>query len=435
MQIGTAAAALPLVHIRTAGAAGKVSMFFWDHWVPAGNDVAKKQVAAWAEKNKVDAQVDFITSNGFKNLLTINAEAQAKTGHDILTLPTWEVHNQSAQLENMDDLVGRLVKQYGEITAASTYLSKVKGHWLAMPTSWGSQDKGPCARISMMKEWAGIDVTKMYPTEEVETPEARNWTYDTFLKAAEACHKNGKPFGIGLGITADSVDTAGGIFLAYGAALVNAKGDIDVKSDKVRQVLEYAQKLVKVLPDDAVSYDDASNNRALISGSAALIMNPPSAYAVAKRDAPDVAKDCWTFPSPAGPAGRFIPQNLNFWGIWQFSPNKSAAKELVEYLMQREQVEERDNAVIGYDLPPFVSMTDFKVWSEVDPPKGTVYNYPIRKTHHAETAISGMPAPPEIAVQIYNRGTASTMFAKLKSGQSIDQVIAWASGELEGFLR
>ena len=70
LKLGAAASALPLVHIRTAGAAGKVSIGFWDHWVPAGNDVMKKQVAAFAEKNKVEVQADFITSVGNKNLLT-----------------------------------------------------------------------------------------------------------------------------------------------------------------------------------------------------------------------------------------------------------------------------------------------------------------------------------------------------------------------------
>ena len=34
LQLGAAAAALPLVHIRTAGAAGKLTLGFWDHWVP-----------------------------------------------------------------------------------------------------------------------------------------------------------------------------------------------------------------------------------------------------------------------------------------------------------------------------------------------------------------------------------------------------------------
>jgi hypothetical protein len=45
------------------------------------------------------------------------------------------------------------------------------------------------------------------------------------------------------------------------------------------------------------------------------------------------------------------------------------------------------------------------------------------------------PAPPAIAVQIDNRGTIPTMWAKLHSGQSVSQVIAWATDEVEGFIR
>jgi len=37
-------------------------------------------------------------------------------------------------------------------------------------------------------------------------------------------------------------------------------------------------------------------------------------------------------------------------------------------------------------------------------------------------------------VQMYNRGTHSTMIAKLQSGQSIPQVIAWAQDEIKGFM-
>ena len=62
LALGTAAAALPLVHIRTAGAAGKLSLALWDHWVPTGDDAMRKLVGAWAEKNKVDVQVDFLSS-------------------------------------------------------------------------------------------------------------------------------------------------------------------------------------------------------------------------------------------------------------------------------------------------------------------------------------------------------------------------------------
>ena len=67
LALAAATAALPLVHIRTAGAAGKLTVGFWDHWVPPANDVMRKQVQAWAETNKVDdVTIDFITSNGNK---------------------------------------------------------------------------------------------------------------------------------------------------------------------------------------------------------------------------------------------------------------------------------------------------------------------------------------------------------------------------------
>ena len=200
-------------------------------------------------------------------------------------------------------------------------------------------------------------------------------------------------------------------------------------------MLEFAQRLVKFYPEDAVSYDDASNNRALISGKSALIFNPPSAWAVAKRDAPQVAADCWTFPAPPGPKGRFVPTLSYFWGVYSFSPNKTAAKELIEYLMQREQVEARCIAVDGYDLPPYAKLIDFKIWEEVEPPKGTVYNYPIRPWPTSSRSLTAAEASPDIAVQIYNRAIHNQMMARLKEGQTIPQVIAWAQDELEGFTR
>ncbi len=106
---------------------------------------------------------------------------------------------------------------------------------------------------------------------------------DTFLKAAEACQKAGFPFGIGLGETTDSVDTAGAIFQSFGAELVNAKGEVTVKTDAVRQALEYYKKLIAFLPPDAPSWDDASNNKWLISGRGAT--DPESAERLGRRQA------------------------------------------------------------------------------------------------------------------------------------------------------
>ena len=141
LKLGAAASALPLVHIRTAGAAGRLSVGFWDHWVPDGNAVMRQQVAAWSDKSKVEVQADFITSANNKNLLTIAAEAQARTGHDIQTFPTWEVLNHADVLEPVDGLMGTLSAKYGPTNKVVEYLGKSKGHWIAIPSFVGHADE------------------------------------------------------------------------------------------------------------------------------------------------------------------------------------------------------------------------------------------------------------------------------------------------------
>lgn len=422
--------------IRSARAAGKLSVGFWDHWVPGANNTLTKLCNEWAAKEKVDIKIDYITSQGQKNILTIVAEAQAKSGHDILAFPAWNTTDQANNLVPLDDVMAAATKANGAAPAVVEYLGKQGGHWLAVPATPGSQLKGPCGRIDLLKKYAGLDVVKMYPGPGGKPDKALQdqWTWDTFLSVAEKCNKGGNPFGVGFGQTTDSVDWVGALFHAFGAQLVDEKGNITVKSDTVKQVLEYCQKLVKVIPPDVFAWDDSSNNKYLISGQGSLIMNPPSAWAVAKRDNIKVAEQCWTFPSPKGAKGRYAPGLPYFWGIWKWSKNIAASKSLLTHLSQRSSIEQLVAASGGYDIPGFSGLRDFKTWAEEGPPKGTVYNYPPRADQIV--SIAGAPAPVKIAVQIYNQATMTKMVAKCtQGGESIDKAIGWAANELEGFMR
>src|SRR5271156_4732422 len=156
LRLGAAATALPLVHIRTAGAAGKLSLALWDHWVPTGNAAMKKLVEAWAEKNKVEVELDFLTSVGSKINITMAAEAQAKTGHDVFAFDSWTVQQFGESLVPMDDVMQRLIAKYGKLGHAYEYLGVSQGHWLAVPVSWGSSPLPPCGRISLLKKFANV---------------------------------------------------------------------------------------------------------------------------------------------------------------------------------------------------------------------------------------------------------------------------------------
>src|SRR5665213_3298550 len=108
VKLAAATVALPLVHIRTAGAAGKLNVGFWDHWVPGANVVMQKQVSTWADKNKVEVTADFITTTGGKLQLTPAAETQAKTGHDVMTFISWDIQNYAEYMDPVDDQMKRI---------------------------------------------------------------------------------------------------------------------------------------------------------------------------------------------------------------------------------------------------------------------------------------------------------------------------------------
>ena len=133
----TAVLAMPFV--RGAYAAGKLSIGFWDHWVPGANKASQALCEEWGAREKVELSIDYITSQGNKNLLTIAAEAQARSGHDIFAFPTWQPADHANRLEPVDDIMAELIKINGKVNPTCEYLAKPSGRWVAVPAAVGSQ--------------------------------------------------------------------------------------------------------------------------------------------------------------------------------------------------------------------------------------------------------------------------------------------------------
>ena len=88
-------------------------------------------IKEWADKEKVEVTIDFITSQGNKLLLTTAAEAQAQSGHDMLAFSTWLPSRYADQLVPMNDVIEPLIKQNGAVNGTVEYLGKIDGKWLA----------------------------------------------------------------------------------------------------------------------------------------------------------------------------------------------------------------------------------------------------------------------------------------------------------------
>ena len=255
--------------IRTSRAAGKISVAFWDHWVPGANKAMEAICHEWAAKNKVDISIDFITSQGNKLELTIAAEKLAKSGHDLVQPSAWSPAAYAEDFEPVDDIMAAAIKANGAVYPIVEYLGKDKGHWVAAPAVTGQPGEAalrahqPVQEVRRPRRHQDVRRVRAASSDKALQDD---WTWDTFLDVAEKCYKGGDPFGLGLGQTTDYVDWVGALFHAYGAELVNAKGDVTVNSDNTKQVLEWSQRLVKVLPKDVFAWDDASNNKCLHLG-------------------------------------------------------------------------------------------------------------------------------------------------------------------------
>jgi hypothetical protein len=95
--LGTTVLAAP--YVQGAYAAGRLTLGCWDHWVPGANNTLTRLCSEWSERNKVEVRIDYITSQGEKDKLTAAAEAQAGTGHDIMSHRDWNIQLHQRALE------------------------------------------------------------------------------------------------------------------------------------------------------------------------------------------------------------------------------------------------------------------------------------------------------------------------------------------------
>ena len=421
--------------VSTSRAAGKLAIAMNDHFVPGHNDVSRKLIEDWAAANKVEVTIDYLPPAGEKIYLTAAAEFRAGVGHDVFSLANWQVTLYKRRLIPVDDVISEVTKKYGPYDAGAEYLGKHDGRWYGVPLCLSTNSYPMNSRLDLWKKHADIDLQKVFPASlDRDKALVDSWTYDRFLAACRKLHAAGFPFANPIGATNDTGMWLGPLFTSFGAHIVDAKGNITVNSDPVRRVLEFMKELAPVMTPDVYAWDDAGNNRWLLSGKGSGINNPPSVWAVAMKDVPEIGREIWHHDNPRGPAGRFRGGSKMLLGTWDFSKNQSAAKDLLLHLSQKEQVQKLIEAGKGYDIPDIRSLRDHPIWEQIGPPKGTQFNYPIRGDE--VFIIPGYPAPQAIAAQIHSKSTYGRLVARVtQGGESTAAAIKWAEGELEGYSR
>ncbi len=404
---GLAAAAGPTILVRRGSAAAKktVTLMTWSHFVPTFNPELERQVAEWAKLRGVEARVDFIAVRDLPAKLA--AESESRSGHDIVHLRLFDAALQRVNLVEMDDVAADLEKTQGPWLDLAKYICRVGGHWYGMPWYYWSIP----ATINT-EHWQKIGLS----AEKVA-----KLTWEELLGPAEMLAKQNTPVAFAISECFDSYDVLSPLLFSFGAGTVDEKGKVIINSSETAASIDYVKKLAKFMPRDVLGWDDASNNRFLLAGLGAWSPNAPSVWAVARKDKLPVADKLDHVPMPAGPKGAYRNANTLSLGVWKFSPNIDLAKDLVKYLIRKDNVQSQIANSGGYNQPFLVGNRGHKVWQEE---KALRYYEPPTEN----VRIPGWPGPANVGAQTaYTLFVVPVMFAKAVTGEaSTADAIKWA---------
>lgn len=391
-----------------------VTMMHWSHFVPAYNPELERQVTEWAAKKGVSARVDFIAYRDIPAKLA--AEAESRTGHDIVQLRVFDAALYRRHLVPLDDVAQALEGESGPWLPLARYLAFLENRWYAIPWYYWSFP----ATINT-EHWSRIGMGSANVA-------ALDW--NTFLEAAERLHRQGTPVGMAISQTFDANDALYPLLWSFGGRTVDEKGNVVIDSGETAAAVEYAKRLFRFMPREVLGWDDAANNRFILAGVGSWTPNAPSIWAVAKLQNLPIADKIDHVPMPRGPKGRFRSASTLALGIWRFSQNVELAKDLIRHLLRPENYARQVEASMGYNQPFLRKFSQNPYWR----------NQPVLRFYEPareQLTVPGWPGPAgEGAQLVYTAFIVPLMFAKAVTGEmSTAEAIRWADRELRARYR
>ncbi len=390
-----------------------VTMLSWNNFVPETDVELRRQAEQYSKRTGVQVTVDFIAH--LQLPAKTAAEAQGQSGHDIIFfLRPQEVGLYESQLADLTALVAEFKDTNGGYYPWISDYLVFNEAWRAIPWFTGGGFLG-CYNATIFKQYG------------VPVPD----TWEDLKNAGKALKKQGHPVGIAISHCLDANSTFWYIMWCYGGKVLEADGKtVAIKSDITKQVLEFYKELyMEAMEPDVLSWDDASNNRYLLSGKGSWVHNPISIYNVAKSKNMPIANDINHHLTPRGPAGRFMAAEVQSLGIWKFSKQQEEAKKFIRYLFEPENFNLWIEAAAGYNTGPQRGYAQHPLWAR--DPKITMVPTQLDFGHPY-----GWPARPgPVFGEIDHTFVLPDMVAKVVTGSAIDEAMTWGEEQLSRIVK
>jgi multiple sugar transport system substrate-binding protein len=384
----------------------ELTMLTFNHFVPASDDELKRQGELFAKQAGVTVRIDTIA--GPQMFAKRAAQAASQSGHDVIVTGAADPFLYEQQLVDMGDLVDHLGSKNGGWYPFAKETCQTASGWRAVPWYWVAF---PGSYNEMLFKKAGLPPPK---------------TWDDLLKAGKILKKQGNPVGIAISHCTDANITFWSVLWCHGGKVLETDGKTPaINSDKAAQVVEWYKELYRdAMEPEVLSWDNASNNRFLLSGKGSWIHNPISPYVAAVTKKMPIADEINHHNTPGGPAGIHSATGVNSLGIWKFSKNVALAKDFVKFLFLKENY---DAFIVGgsaFNQPPLKHFAEHPIWASN--PKYARLPKEAEYVHE-----QGWPAKPNAGVQlIVVNFVLPDIVAKAINGMPTRRALAWGEEQV-----
>ncbi len=312
----------------------QLSMLRWKYFVQAEDDAFLALLGAFEKATGVKVTVSRESYEDVQPKASVAANTGA--GPDLFwglyTLP----HLFPDKCIDVSDVADHLGKKYGGWVDSAVKYGKGAGtKWIDIPLCYTGILLN--YRVSSLQK-AGFS---KFPA-----------TTEEFMEYAKATKKNNTPGGLAFGhASGDGNAWAHWCLWAHGGNTVDKDDKVVINSPETAKALEYAKLLYENMIPGVASWNDASNNKAFLSGDIHWTGNGISIYAAALKDpakkeiADDMDHSVW----PVGPIGRPTEFHLMFPLLaMRYTKYPEACKALMAFMVDAENFNPWLQAAGGY---------------------------------------------------------------------------------------
>jgi multiple sugar transport system substrate-binding protein len=309
----------------------KLRFLRWSKFLDAENTATTEAINAFSAVTGVEVRIE----NEWQDDIQTKAAVAVNVGSgpDIVWTLNATAHLFPDKLLDVTDVADYIGRKYGGWYPIAETYGKSGERWIAIPSI--VVGVLPTYRVSWVKQ-AGFD---KFPRDT-----------DGFLKLCQQLHKNGHPAGFAFGhATNDGTCWCHWLLWSHGGRIVDEENRVVIDSAQTLRALEYARAIYPTLIAGTLSWNDASNNKALLAGEIALTDNSTSIYGKALADKLPMATDIDHATWPIGPVGVPTELHLIFPLITlKYTKYPNAAKAFLAFMMEKEQYQSVLRRAVGY---------------------------------------------------------------------------------------